>query len=449
MGSSFLWKRRTAFLYSLTALLIHDLKGMSFIFGFLYDAGIRFYLLGISVSSLWNSKASQWRKGRVNLFAVIQNTLIPGQERVWFHCASAGEFEQGRPVIEAYRKRFPGQKIVLTFFSPSGFELRKNYSGADYIFYLPIDTRANAKKFLSLVDPKLVVFIKYEYWFHFISEIIRRKIPMVFISVAARKKHSLFNPWMMPLKKVVSASNRIFVQDLFSLQLFRNNGFENAELAGDTRFDRVSEIASIPGSVHVIETFKNDRKLLVAGSTWPRDEQLIFELAGYLDDDWRLVVVPHEVSSTHLKKLQKHLNRSVILYSEAEEGKEITQEKILIVDRSGLLSRSYQYADIAYIGGGFGKGIHNTLEPAAFGIPVIFGPNYQRFKEAKLLIENGGGKSIRNIKELKNSFDFYLRKENHALGRMNREWVQASTGATAKIMNYIAQLNSNNVASPE
>jgi len=420
---------------------------MTFLFFVLYAIGIRAYYFGVVVSSLWNSKAKQWRQGRKNLFEKIESSLKPNEHRVWFHCASVGEFEQGRPVMEAYRKKFRQHKIVLTFFSPSGFELRKNYSGDDYIFYLPLDTKANAGRFISLIDPEIAVFVKYEFWFHFLSEIQRRKIPAVMISAVFRKNHFLFNTVSSPLKRVTMDFRKIFVQDELSFQLLRGNNFTNAVLAGDTRFDRVWEIASLPEQIPLIATFRNKKKLFVGGSTWAPDEKLILQLVTELNDEWKFVIVPHEIYAAHLEQLKRESAWPVIFYSEIDTGKKISNEKILIVDKIGLLSSIYQYANIAYVGGGFGKGIHNTLEAAVYGIPVLFGPNYEKFNEAKLLIENKGASAIKNFEELKAAFQFYQQPENNELGKSNRYCIQRNTGATKVIVSFLEELNSNIAAS--
>lgn len=419
---------------------------MRLLFNLLYDAALRCFYFSIVIGSLWNQKAKKWLEGRKNLFLQIESSLKSNEHRVWFHCASIGEFEQGRPVIEAYREKFPHHKIVLTFFSPSGFELRNNYPGADYIFYLPPDTKANARRFISLIDPRLVVFVKYEFWFHFLSEIDRRKIPAVMISAVFRKNHFLFNPLAKPLKQVLISFKKIFVQDESSLLILNQNGVTNGELAGDTRFDRVWEISSSAKKIDLVENFRGGKKLFVTGSTWAPDEKLILRLAADVNDGWKFVIVPHEINPNHLQRLREESKSSLLFYSEAEAGKK-TSGRILVVDNLGLLSSIYQYANIAYIGGGFGKGIHNTLEAAVFGIPVLFGPNYVKFNEAKLLIGNRGAKAVKNFEELKTAFQFYQQPENIELGKSNRYWVQRNTGATKIIVSFLEELNSNTAAS--
>lgn len=418
---------------------------MKFLFTACYSAAIFLYRTGIALASLSHSKAKQWKAGRRGLFEQMQLALKQDEFRAWFHCASVGEFEQGRPVIEAYRKQFPSHKIVLTFFSPSGYELRKNFSGADYIFYLPPDTRRNAKRFLDLMAPRLAVFVKYEFWFHFLSELNRRKIPSLVISAKLRQSQWLFSAWAQPLKEELKAFDRIFVQDDNSLQVLQEHGFANAELAGDTRFDRVFQIAQAPKRLPLIEQFKDGRKLMVAGSTWRPDEKLIAPLKADAGSGWKWVMVPHEISDVHVAELMKLFPDSV-LYSEAEAGKPLSSST-LILDGMGLLSSVYQYADIAYIGGGFGSGIHNTLEAAVYGIPVLFGPRFQKFNEAVALIERGGGKAIHDFASLKSAFTFFSEDRNLAAANGNSSWVESKTGATLKIMRRIETIISGNAAS--
>jgi 3-deoxy-D-manno-octulosonic-acid transferase len=285
---------------------------VKFLFIILYDFGILLYRIGIQIASIWNLKAKQWIDGRKNWSDQIVSQLKPNEFRIWFHCASVGEFEQGRPVIEAYRKKFPAHKIVLTFYSPSGYELRKRYSAADYIFYLPLDTKRNAKQFISLVNPSLAVFVKYELWFHFLSEISQKNIPAIMISAIFRENHLLFNFFFQPLREAVKSFRKIFVQDQTSLQLLQQNQFTNAELAGDTRFDRVWQIAQSPKQLSMIEQFKADKKLLVAGSTWPDDEKLLLQLIRDAGDEWKWIIVPHEIDASHIISLKLQIQKGWI-----------------------------------------------------------------------------------------------------------------------------------------
>ncbi|MCY7408994.1 MAG: 3-deoxy-D-manno-octulosonic acid transferase, partial [Chitinophagales bacterium] len=414
---------------------------MPFFFNLFYNSIIGIYGFAIFISSWWNQKAKQWIAGRKNLFSHIESSMQAGETRVWFHCASVGEFEQGRPVMEAYRKNFPQHKIVLTFFSPSGFELRKNYCGADYIFYLPLDTKANAKKFISLIQPQLAVFVKYEFWKNHLLELQKQKVKTILISAVFRSNQIFFKWYGKEFLKLLKIFECIFLQDENSLQLLKNYGIENASVAGDTRYDRVWQIAQAPKEIQFIKNFKANKKLFVAGSTWNDDEKIILQLVASTNDDWKFVIVPHEIDTEHLKLL-KNSSPNSITSSASNTTDEIADHKILIVDEVGLLSSIYQYADIAFIGGGFGKGIHNTLEAAVFGIPVLFGPNYKKFNEAKALIENGGGKAVKDFEELKTAFAFYQLQENISSGKKNYDWVLENCGATEKIMTPIKEVNS-------
>lgn len=416
---------------------------MNRLFSLLYNSTIQLYRLAIGIASIWDPKAKEWLQGRKNQFINIENSLAADEYRVWFHCASAGEFEQGRPVIEAYRRKWPHHKIVLTFFSPSGYELRKNYSGADYIFYLPLDTKSNAQQLIALIQPRLAIFVKYEFWYYHLKELKKLKIPVVLISGIFRSNQVFFKWYGKPLQASLRCFQQFFVQDESSLQLLKQNGFTNAVVSGDTRFDRVWEITQHPSAIQPIEKFTAGNKLFVAGSTWPEDEKLIRELILKIDSGWKWIIVPHEVNDTNISNIQSFFKSDMLLFSQAEKSDGPLPQKIMVVDSVGLLSSIYQYATIAYIGGGFGKGIHNTLEAAAYGIPVIFGPNYQKFMEAKMLIENKGARAVNDASELKAAIAFYQQPENIPLGKSNRDWVQKHTGATTIIIEYLEQLYRN------
>jgi 3-deoxy-D-manno-octulosonic-acid transferase len=420
--------------------------GVKFLFTLLYDSGLFFYRAGIFFASFFHPKARRWRQGRKQLLSGIQSQLRPSELRIWFHCASAGEFEQARPVMEACRQKFPGHSIVLTFFSPSGFDLQKNYAGADYIFYLPVDTRRHAQKFLQLVNPRLAVFVKYEFWFHFLSQLAEKQIPAILISVILRPNHFLFRPLAQPLRDVVKPFMRIFVQDENSLRLLQQHHLANGEVAGDTRFDRVWQIAQSPGSYPLIEKFIAGKPALVAGSTWPADERLLVELLEKMEPSWKLIIAPHETGARNIVQLLQ-LFPEASLYSQLSGGVQPAESRVLIVDRVGMLSSLYRYAAMAFIGGGFGAGIHNTLEAAVFGIPVIFGPHYHKFNEAIGLVNSGGGKSVANAQQLLDAFRFYVSDEGISRGRKNRNFVEEQTGATEKIVTALEQVISGNGAS--
>lgn len=407
---------------------------MNFFFTFLYNLAIQFYYTGVVITALWNNKALVWLKGRKNQFHEIKKVLDENEYRAWFHCASVGEFEQGRPLMEAYRKQWPQHKIILTFFSPSGFELRKNYAGADHIFYLPLDTYANAQRFVSLVKPQLAVFVKYEFWYHHLQTLQRANIPCILISGIFRKDQLFFKWYGKPWRCVLHFFQHLFLQDETSLQLLQSIGIRQATVTGDTRFDRVWQIAQQPKTLPVLQSFKGTAKVFVAGSTWPEDEQLLAELILLKPSSWKWIIVPHELNKQHLEELKSKWNESV-LYSTAS-AQEIQDKRILIVDEIGLLSSIYSYADMAYIGGGFGKGIHNLLEAAVYGIPVLFGPQYQQFNEAHALLKSGAAKTVRDSTELIQAFHHFA-GQPLAVAMINRDYVNAEKGATAKIMKYL------------
>jgi len=347
-----------------------------------YQTGILFYTLSLKIASLFNSKARQFVNGRHNWRKKLAEKIDTNARYIWVHCASLGEFEQGRPLIEAIRKQFPEFRVLLTFFSPSGYEIRKNYDQADIVMYLPVDTRRNAKKFLQLVQPEKAFFIKYEYWYFYIGELKKRNIPLFIVSAIFRENQYFFknNLWGKWYRQMLLKTDHFFVQNEKSAQLLQSIGLNNFTVSGDTRFDRVAAIARGAKKIPLVEKFKNNQPLLIAGSTWKPDEEL---LAGFINSHPHLKVVfaPHEVTPANMNRLEQLLKTSHIRLSKAGEN-EIDRYQVLIIDSIGLLSSLYQYGNVAYIGGGFGVGIHNILEAATFGLPVIFGPNYEKFKEA-------------------------------------------------------------------
>ncbi len=364
---------------------------------FVYDFSIKLYYLLIFLFSFFNRKAKLWIDGRRNIFQKIEPFTV--NKPIWFHFASLGEFEQGRPVLEALKGKFPEKKIVISFFSSSGYEVRKNYALADLVVYLPLDTTANAKRFVTLINPEFAVFTKYEYWYHYFNELNKRQIPTFVISAIFRKNQSFFRWYGALNRKMLAFISHIFVQDEQSKLFLSEIGITKVTVSGDTRFDRVYQNAKDIEENDLISCFCGNNKVFIAGSTWPTDEKLIAELAGKMPD-WKFIIAPHEIKEEKIKDLIHMLpNGKAIRFSEAEE-KRLAQASILIIDNIGLLSALYRYGNISYIGGGFGAGIHNTLEAAAFGMPVLFGPKYKKFPEAKELINRGAGFSITSFDEL-------------------------------------------------
>lgn len=398
----------------------------------LYTIGVIVYGLAISVAALFTEKAKKWKDGRRNYFDRLPENM---SGCIWVHCASLGEFEQGRPVIEALRKKST-QKILLTFFSPSGYEIRKNYDQVDAVLYLPLDTKSNAIKFLNHIKPSRAIFVKYEVWHNFYQQLYEREIPVILISAIFRKEQVYFKPYGSWFLNTLRKVNLIFCQDENSQSLLKTKGLTNVSVAGDTRFDRVLALAKEAQPISRIETWLNGRKVIIAGSTWPADETLLGEFIRTQPAEFALVIAPHEINKDKIEKLRSQFEGSDLytLWDEKEEPKQV-----MIVDTIGLLSSLYQYGILAYVGGGFGAGIHNTLEPATYGIPVIFGPNYQKYKEAADLIDLGGAFSI----ESHDSFNERLRllledaaaRENS--GKIASAYVQSSGGATEKILSQI------------
>lgn len=404
----------------------------------LYQIAIQIYITGIKLASLLgHNKARKWKHGRKNIF----QKLHPAKEKTaWFHCASLGEFEQGRPVIEKFRQRHPGYRIVLTFFSPSGYEIRKNYTGADVITYLPADTRKNAKKFIRKVQPDIVFFVKYEFWFNYIKALKDNNIPLYLISGIFREKQVFFKWYGAWFREQLKAFTAFYVQDKTSEQLINRILPGKVVLSGDTRFDRVHEISSKVQTNHQIADFRSGYLVFLAGSTWPADEKVILP---YLlkrissKEKIKLIIAPHEVHEKRILDLMKTLPDDALRLSEA--GEEFSNKQVLVIDSIGMLSQLYQYADIAYIGGGFGAGIHNTLEAAVFGIPVVFGPNYQKFTEARSLIDKNAAFSVSCQAGFEAVSKKLLDDKTHRqyAGSNAARYVLAETGATDIILSSL------------
>ncbi|HXB41360.1 MAG TPA: glycosyltransferase N-terminal domain-containing protein, partial [Bacteroidia bacterium] len=395
--------------------------------------------LFIRFASLFNHKAKLWVKGRKNIFEKIESTLKekikPGDKVIWFHCASLGEFEQGRPVLEKLKRQ--NVKVVLTFFSPSGYEIRKNYEHADAVFYLPVDFNSNAKKFIELVKPNTAVFVKYEFWLNYLAELEQKKIPAYLISGVFRHSQHFFKWYGKNFFKALKGFKTLFVQDENSLNLLKKHGFTNGELAGDTRFDRVMQIIENKKSFPEIEKFCGSSPVIITGSSWPKDEEMILEVSKKLKKqfaDLKLIIVPHEIDEASLSNTLNLVKNSGLAYAKFSEENYLGKD-ILVVDTVGMLSQLYQYATLAYIGGGFNNGIHNILEVMAYGIPVSFGPNYHKFVEAHEAEKLEIGKPVHNEAEL---FAFCSELLSNEEKRKNisvkiKAYMQSKVGATEKI----------------
>lgn len=407
----------------------------------LYQLAIQFYTFSIRIAALFNPKAKLWTSGRKDIFEKLEQKLAGNTHPlIWLHCASLGEFEQGRPIIEALKEQLPDTRILLTFFSPSGYEIRKNYAEADYIFYLPADTIGNAKRFIKIANPKAVIFVKYEFWFNYIQQLNKNNIPIVIVSAIFRPTQYFFKSYGGWFRKGLAKINHFYVQTEESAALLQSIGITQVTVSGDTRFDRVASIAAQCKSFPLIEQFKGDHKIFLAGSSWPADESLINALY-HENPDLKYIIAPHEVHEEHIKAIEKLFSGATLRYSQAT-ATNIAQAKVLIIDSIGILSHLYQYAHIAYIGGAFGKGLHNILEAATFGKPIIFGPNYEKFKEAKDLIANGGAFCIHTTAELTDQTSQLL-SNNQAYQKASQQcltYVNSMKGATQQIVAAIKKL---------
>lgn len=362
---------------------------------------------------------------------------MPGEKYIWMHCASLGEFEQGRPVIEAIKKEMPHSKIIITFFSPSGYEIRKNYQHADIICYLPSDTPRNAEKFISLIKPVLVIFVKYEFWHNYISVIRREGIPLLLISAIFRREQHFFKWYGSFFRKIVGNFTEIYVQDQQSADLLRGIGIERVTAAGDTRFDRVLEIAGTARVIPQLESFRGGERMFLAGSSWKPDEEIIARYINSFPGKMKWIFAPHEIDRENIDRLFKLFSVKCVRFS--EYNNEAEDARVMIIDNIGMLSSAYRYAYIAAVGGGFGKGIHNILEPACWGIPVLFGPNHKKFREALDLIKLGGAKPFKSYDDFKSILDRMLSDDNlyRKSAESARKYVRENSGATQKIMSGI------------
>jgi len=410
---------------------------------FLYN--ILVYLSGffIKIIALFNSKLELFVKGRVGIFDFLAEEISDNDKIIWFHTASLGEFEQGLPVIEQTKREFPSHKILVTFFSPSGYEVKKNTTAAAIVCYLPLDTTYNAKQFLKIVKPELAIFVKYEFWPNYLSALKKENVPTLLVSGIFRESQAFFHWYGSFMRKSLQTFDHFFVQDENSKKLLESIDIKNVTVSGDTRFDRVSEILERDNALAFLEEFKQDKLCFVAGSTWPEDEVL---LKDYINNDAsaaiKYVIAPHNIKGGEIEKLKASLDKKTILFSEIAE-KNLADFEVLIINTIGLLTKIYSYADIAYVGGGMGvTGLHNTLEPAVFGIPVLIGKNYKGFIEAENLVGIGGVISVNGKNEFKKEFDYLINNELilNDLGEKNKNFINKNKGAKIQIGDYIRKL---------
>ncbi len=398
------------------------------------------------MASIFNPKAKKWLRGRKNIFEALEKAIPAGEQIIWIHCASLGEFEQGRPVIEKLKAQYPKHRILLTFFSPSGYEVQKIYKGADWVFYLPMDGPRNAKRFLEIVHPSLVIFVKYEFWYYYLKKIKYRNIPLLLISALFRKDMSFFKWYGGLQRKMLSRFDHLFVQNQESKKLVDEIGLsEICSVSGDTRFDRVIEIAGKFEPIAAIEQFIGNNKAIVAGSTWPEDEEALQKAFSIINDpSLKLIIAPHEINEKHLTDIESLFPGSV-RFSRLETRNQ-KPETCLIIDNIGLLSRLYHYAHITYIGGGLRTmGVHNVLEAAVYNKPVLFGSFYHKYTEAVGLVKSGGGMPFYNEKRdgamLKELIEALLsnKEEYNHISKAAGDFVRSNKGATQKIITYIQE----------
>ena len=403
----------------------------------IYNLAMYILEQGVKLAALFSDKPAKMVKGYREVFDLLQRKIDRNAQYIWFHAASLGEFEQGRPLIERIRKEYPQYKILQTFFSPSGYEVRKNYDGADIVCYLPIDTPSNVKKFVDLVNPCMVFFVKYEFWQNYLNTLNKKGVPVYSVSSIFRPNQIFFRWYGKGYQQVLKTFAHLFVQNEESKQLLAGIGVNNTTVVGDTRFDRVLDICAAAKQLPLVQKFKGDALTFVAGSSWGPDEDIFIKYFN-AHPEMKLIIAPHVVNDSHLKEIESKLQRSCVRYTKATE-EDVQQADCLIIDCYGLLSSIYRYGEISYIGGGFGVGIHNVLEAAVYGIPVIFGPNNKKFREAQHLLANKGGFEINDyedFEQLMNRFlgdEAYLKQSGKAAG----DYVKGNAGAMEKIMKRV------------
>ena len=408
--------------------------------GFIYNISIHLTRFGLKCIAPFNTKIKLGVIGRDETFNILEKSIVKNDKTLWFHCASLGEYEQGLPVFDALRKHYKTHKIILSFFSPSGYEIRKNSPIADVVIYLPLDTKKNAKQFLYIIKPELTVFVKYDIWPNFLNELKSSHLKAVLISAAFRKNQSFFKFYGNELRQALFAFDHIFTQNEVSKTLLQSINYNAVTVSGDTRFDRVSSQLQQDNHLGFIETFKNNKLCIVAGSTWPEGETM---LANYINTEApknvKFIIAPHNIKSSQISDFQNKINIKSILFSKKENDK-LTTADVFIIDTIGLLSKIYSYADIAYVGGALGNtGLHNTLEPAVFGIPIIIGHNHSKFPEAQAMITNGGMYSISNQESFNSILNSLIQNEEKRMrsGHQNLDFINKNKGAVTQILDYL------------
>lgn len=407
-----------------------------------YNIAIYLYAFVVRVISPFHKKARKMIAGHKNTYRKLRQEVDPNAKYIWIHAASLGEFEQGRPIIEEIKSKHPNYKVLLTFFSPSGYEVRKDYPLADIVCYLPFDKKRNVKKFIKLIKPQMAIFIKYEFWNNFVSHLYKMNIPIYMVSAIFRPSQIFFKWYGGGMRKLLKKYTCICVQDDNSKELLEQIGITNVKVCGDTRFDRVTDIRNQAKNIELIEAFANKASsekevIMVAGSSWPKDEDILIPYFN-ITADLKLIIAPHEISEAHIKYIETSLQRPHIRFSQATADN-INQYDCIIIDSIGLLSSIYRYGQIAYIGGGFGVGIHNVLEAAVYSMPVIFGTNFKKFREAQQLIEQGGGYSISDYQSFRGLMDEFLEFDDilKTAGNNAGEFVASNTGVVKRIIEVL------------
>ncbi|MFT4668654.1 MAG: 3-deoxy-D-manno-octulosonic-acid transferase [Flavobacteriaceae bacterium] len=413
------------------------------------------FLTQIASFHLWvaqhfSKKLKTFVSGRKDVFTILERDISAKDKTIWFHCASLGEFEQAVPIIEATKKLFTSHKIIISFFSPSGYEIKKNSNLADSIIYLPLDTISNTTKFIKKAHPSLAIFVKYEFWPNYLFELKKNQIPTLLVSGLFRANQSFFKPYGGFMRKALLSFNHFFVQDPASQELLKKINITNTTISGDTRFDRVSRQIEQDNTIDFMDTFKGDSICIVCGSTWPEDEVILLDAINSAADEVKYVIAPHKMDANKLNTFRKKINQPTALYSEiispsgALEDEKLIDSKILIIDTIGLLTKIYSYADIAYVGGAAGNtGLHNILEPATFGVPILIGDNFDKFPEAKKLQQLAGLYSVKSGEECTQTLSKLIndRSFRSKTGMITEHFINSNTGATKKIMNYIQKLH--------
>lgn len=412
---------------------------------FLYNVLLVFAGFSIKIIAQFVPKVKLFVDGRKSVFGTLSNKINATDKTIWFHAASLGEYEQGLPVMEQMKSRFPNHKIVLTFFSPSGYEVRKNNAVADVTVYLPLDSKRNVRKFMEIVRPEMAFFIKYEYWPNYLNELKKRQTPTYLISGIFRENQLFFKWYGGFYRKALDTFEHFFVQNSKSKELLLQLGKTNVSVSGDTRFDRVAAILQKDNTLDFISDFKNNKLTVVVGSSWPKDEHLLVDFINSTKHPVKFIIAPHNIKPEQIQELKESISKKTILFSE-KENENVSEFDVFIIDTVGILTKIYSYADIAYVGGGFGNpGVHNILEPATFGVPIVIGPNFSHFAEATALVNMEGCISISNQVELNEAFENLIANEDirHEKGHICSTFVEMNKGASDGILKYILNRNLN------